>query len=71
MAGLMLADVRWGATAAASALKDHRATCYECTGQGGRRARCSELAELSAVLESWRWELRHWFDPGPGQGVLT
>jgi hypothetical protein len=66
MRSFPLAERRAQARGLDERLKEHRRECLHCM----TRSPCGEARELAAELAMIRDEIKHWFDPGPDQGVL-
>jgi len=57
----------------AALVKEHRRTCIMCVRDPTRRStiiKCGTRVWLDEELARARHDIRHWFDPGPGDMTL-
>lgn len=66
-----LAEAKSLAALRAEELKRHRCECATCyVTEKGRRRDCPRAVEMDKALRKIRADIRHWFDPGPGDVTL-
>lgn len=71
---LTLAEAKGLRDGLKTAIREHKADCQQCgsTVRGRARPRpCDEGQELTAQHRAASQLVKHWFDPGPDQGMLV